>query len=83
MNTEELVSVIVPIYNVEKYLNECIESIVAQTYKNIEIILVDDESTDNCGLLCEQWREKDFRIKVIQKKWGGCQTHVMQGLNRQ
>lgn len=71
MNTEELVSIIVPIYNVEKYLNECVESIVAQTYKNIEIILVDDGSTDSCGLLCDQWREKDLRIKVIHKKNGG------------
>lgn len=62
---EPLISVIVPIYNVEKYLNRCIESIVNQTYKNLEIILVDDGSPDNCPQICDEWKEKDNRIVVI------------------
>lgn len=57
-----------PIYNVEKYLNKCIESIVNQTYENLEIILVDDGSPDNCPQICDIWAEKDSRIKVIHKE---------------
>ena len=64
---EPLISVIVPIYNVEKYLDQCIESIVNQTYRNLEIILVDDGSPDNCPEKCEKWAQKDSRIKVIHK----------------
>ena len=67
----ELISVIVPIYNVEKYLDKCIESIVNQTYKNLEIILIDDESPDNSPKMCDKWLKKDKRIKVIHKKNGG------------
>lgn len=66
-----LISIIVPVYNVEAYMNQCIESIVGQTYKNIEIILVDDGSTDNCPTLCDDWKVKDDRIKVIHKENGG------------
>lgn len=66
-----LISVVVPIYNVEKYLNRCIDSIVNQTYKNLEIILVDDGSPDKCAVLCDEWKTKDERIKVIHKKNGG------------
>lgn len=62
------VTVVVPIYNVEKYLNKCIESIVNQTYENLEIILVDDGSPDNCPAICELWAEKDSRIRVIHKE---------------
>lgn len=69
--TSPLISIIVPVYNVEKYLDRCVESIVSQTYKNLEIILVDDGSPDNCPALCEEWAEKDRRIKVIHKKNGG------------
>lgn len=65
---EELISVIVPIYNVEKYLNICVDSILNQTYKNLEIILVDDGSTDNCGKICDKYAQKDNRIKVIHKE---------------
>ena len=71
MKDEPLISVIVPIYNVEKYLNRCIDSIIAQTYKNIEIILIDDGSPDNCGAICDEYATKDSRIKVIHKKNGG------------
>lgn len=66
-----LISVIVPIYKVEDYLERCIQSIVNQTYRNLEIILVDDGSPDQCGTMCDSWREKDSRIKVIHKKNGG------------
>ncbi len=66
-----LISVIVPIYNTEKYLEMCIESIRNQTYKNLEIILVDDGSTDKSGQICDQYVQKDRRIKVIHKPNGG------------
>lgn len=64
---EHLVSVIVPIYKVEQYLDKCIESIVNQTYKNLEIILIDDGSPDLCPQKCDSWAEKDKRIKVMHK----------------
>lgn len=66
-----LISVIVPIYNVEKYLERCVDSIVNQTYKNLELILVDDGSPDNCPQMCDDYAKKDSRIKVIHKKNGG------------
>ena len=62
------ISVIVPIYNVEKYLNKCIDSIVNQTYKNLEIILIDDGSTDGSGDICDEYAGRDMRIKVFTKK---------------
>ena len=65
------VSVIVPVYNVERYLDRCVGSIVGQTYKNLEIILVDDGSPDQCPEMCDAWGQKDSRIKVIHKKNGG------------
>ncbi len=68
---ETLVSVIVPIYNVENYLCKCVDSIIEQTYRNLEIILVDDGSPDNCGEMCEKYKSKDKRIKVIHKENGG------------
>lgn len=66
-----LVSVIVPIYKVEAYLDKCVRSIVNQTYRNIEIILVDDGSPDQCPVMCDVWAKKDERIKVIHKENGG------------
>ena len=68
---EPLISVIVPIYRVEQYLDVCISSVISQTYKKIEIILVDDGSPDRCGMLCDEWQKKDLRIKVIHQKNGG------------
>ncbi len=68
---DELISVIVPVYNVEKYLEACINSILCQTYKNIEIILVDDGATDRSGKICDLYLKKDSRIKVIHKENGG------------
>lgn len=66
-----LISVIVPVYKVEPYLDRCVQSIVDQTYSNLEIILVDDGSPDNCPAMCDAWAEKDRRVKVIHKKNGG------------
>lgn len=71
MNDEELISVIVPVYNVEKYLRRCMDSIVQQTYKNIEIIIVDDGSIDSSGKISDEYAKKDKRIKVIHKQNGG------------
>jgi len=67
----ELLSVIVPIYNVEQYITECIESLINSEYRNLEIILVDDGSPDNCGQICDDYQKKDNRIKVIHKENGG------------
>lgn len=66
-----LITVIVPVYNVEKYVSKCVDSILEQTYTNIEVILVDDGSPDNCGKICDEYAAKDKRIKVIHKKNGG------------
>lgn len=66
-----LVSVVLPIYNVEKYLERCILSVVNQTYRNLEIILVDDGSPDGCPEICDAWARKDSRIKVVHKKNAG------------
>lgn len=68
---EGLVSIVVPIYKTEKYLEQCIKSIVNQTYQNLEIILVDDGSPDACPQICDAWAEKDHRIRVIHKENGG------------
>lgn len=67
----ELISVIVPIYNVEKYLEKSIRSIMEQTYKELEIILVDDGSSDHCPQICDQFAKEDSRVQVIHKKNGG------------
>lgn len=64
---QELISVIVPIYNIKKYLQKCLESILGQTYKNLEIILVDDGSADGCYEICESYQQRDARIKVLHK----------------
>ena len=66
-----MISVIVPVYKVEDYLDQCVQSIVAQSYTDLEIILVDDGSPDRCPAMCDAWAERDKRIKVIHKKNGG------------
>ena len=68
---KDLITIIIPVYNVEKYLKQCIESVIKQTYTNLEIILVDDGSTDNSGNICDEYKKNDIRIKVIHKENGG------------
>lgn len=68
---EPLVTIIVPVYMVEKYIDKCVQSILAQSYCNLEIFLVDDGSTDSCGKICDGYADKDSRIKVIHKPNGG------------
>ncbi|MEZ7765767.1 glycosyltransferase [Gemella sp. 27098_8_92] len=80
--TKELISIIVPVYNVEKYLKKCVDSIVNQTYKNLEIILVDDGATDNSGKICDELVELDNRIKVYHKKNGGLSDARNYGVER-
>ena len=68
---EPLISVIVPVYNTKDYLVRCVDSICAQTYRNLELLLVDDGSTDGTGRLCEELAEKDSRIRVFHQENGG------------
>ena len=77
MSEQPLISVIVPVYIVEPYLDRCVQSIVNQTYKNLEIILVDDGSPDHCPAMCDAWAEKDGRVQVIHKKTAVCLLHAM------
>ena len=77
-----LISIVVPIYNVEKYLTKCLESILNQTYKNIEIILVNDGSTDNSKKICEEYIKKDSRIILINKKNGGLSDARNKGIDK-
>lgn len=80
-NNNPLISVIIPIYNVEEYIDDCIRSSVNQTYKNLEIILVNDGSTDTCPAICDKWAKSDCRIRVIHKKNGGLSDARNAGLD--
>lgn len=80
MKEKIVVSVIVPVYKVEQYLDQCVESIVSQSYPYLEIILVDDGSPDQCPAICDKWAERDGRIKVIHKKNGGLSDARNNGL---
>ena len=71
MEKEDLISIVIPVYKVEKYLEKCVESVINQTYKNLEILLVNDGSPDNCPKICDEYAQKDNRIKVIHKENGG------------
>jgi glycosyltransferase involved in cell wall biosynthesis len=75
------VSIIVPVYNVEGYLPKCIDSILAQTFTDFELIIVDDGSTDSCGAICDEYANKDNRIKVIHKKNGGLSSARNAGID--
>ena len=77
---DPIISIIVPIYNVGKYLPKCIESILNQTFKNFELILVNDGSTDNSGVVCDDYEKKDTRIKIIHKSNGGVSSARNAGL---
>lgn len=77
----DLITVIVPVYNVEKYFKQCLDSIINQTYKNLEIILINDGSPDNCGKICDEYAKKDNRIKVIHKENGGLSSARNAGLD--
>lgn len=82
MKDEPLISVIVPVYNVEPYLKRCVDSITAQTYKNLEILLVDDGSTDRSGLICDELSANDERIKVTHQKNQGAAAARNLGMDR-
>ncbi len=75
------ISIIVPVYNVEPYLDRCVQSVLQQSYQNIEVLLVDDGSPDNSGTMCDRWAEKDGRIRVIHKKNGGLSDARNKGLD--
>lgn len=81
MNNSELISIVVPIYNVEKYLDRCVESIVKQTYTNLQIILVEDGSPDTSPIICDKWANLDDRVEVIHKKNSGLGLSRNDGLN--
>ncbi|SDB46627.1 Glycosyltransferase involved in cell wall bisynthesis [Pseudobutyrivibrio sp. YE44] len=80
-NNSELISIIVPVYNVESFLEHCITSILSQTYENFEMILVDDGSTDSSGMICDEWAKKDSRISVIHQANGGLSAARNSGID--
>lgn len=80
MNCIKLVSIIVPVYGVEAYLSECVKSLLAQTYQNLEIILIDDSSPDGCPQICDHYAQQDIRVKVLHKPNGGAASARNAGL---
>ena len=81
MASNDLISIIVPVYKVEQYLPKCIDSILAQTYTNFELILVDDGSPDNCGKICDDYAQKDNRVRVIHKENAGVSAARNDGIS--
>lgn len=82
MRKEEKLTVIIPIYNVEKYLRKCLDSVIGQTYANLEILLIDDGSPDNCGKICDEYARKDSRVTVIHKSNEGLCAARNEGIKR-
>ncbi len=81
MDNKPLISIIVPVYNVENYIRRCVDSLINQTYKNLEIILIDDGSPDNSGVICDEYAQRDSRVKVIHKENGGVSSARNVGLD--
>lgn len=81
MEAQPLITVIVPVYNVEKYLRRCLDSIIRQTYQNLEILCIDDGSIDNSGEICEQYAARDKRIKVLRQENQGVSAARNKGLD--
>jgi len=77
---KDKISIIIPVYNVESYIRKCLESVINQTYTNLEIILINDGSPDNCGKICEEYAEQDSRIRVFHKENGGLSSALNFGL---
>jgi glycosyltransferase involved in cell wall biosynthesis len=75
------ISVIIPVYKVEEYIHRCVDSVLNQTYYNLEIILVDDGSPDNCGKICDQYAENDSRVIVVHKENGGLSDARNKGID--
>ena len=80
-DAQKLVSVIIPIYKAEKYLPMCVDSVLNQTYQNLEVILVDDGSPDNCPAICDEYAQKDKRIRVLHQKNAGLSMARNAGLD--
>lgn len=78
---DELISIVIPVYNVASYLTKCLESVIAQSYKNLEIIVVDDGSTDRSGKICDEFAQKDKRVRVLHKDNGGLSDARNYGIN--
>ena len=81
MEQDILISIIVPVYNVEKYLPRCVDSILNQTYRNLEVILVDDGTKDSCDVICDAYAQKDSRVRVIHKENGGLSSARNAGID--
>lgn len=79
--SDELISIIIPVYNTEQYLDRCVESVLAQSYRAVEVLLIDDGSTDSSGALCDRWAEKDARVRVVHKENGGSSSARNIGLD--
>ena len=76
------ISVIVPVYNTEKYLHRCVDSILAQTFTDFELLLIDDGSTDSSGAICDEYAQKDSRVRVFHKENGGVSSARNLGLDK-